>query len=101
MRLLRDQSGASAAEYALILGTFGVGIGLASMALGLSIKPALGITAYGPDGTSYVCTANCQFDFKDYCAALTARNEPPSMNPPTFSPALPTGGKCNGETPVS
>lgn len=99
--LLRDESGAAAAEYALILGALGVGIALASMALGVSIRPLMSITAYGPGGVAYVCTANCQEDFKDYCAAVAAMNEPPSMNPPTFSPALPSGAKCDGETPVS
>lgn len=99
--MLRDQSGASAAEYALILGTFGVALAFASTTLGLSLKPAMGITAYGPGGTAYTCTANCQFDFKDYCSAIMARNEPADFSPPTFSPALPAGAKCNGETPVS
>jgi pilus assembly protein Flp/PilA len=37
-----DESGASAAEYALILAVVGVGIGAAAFALGDSIKDAMG-----------------------------------------------------------
>ena len=39
---LTDESGASAAEYALILAVVGVGIGAAAFALGDSIKDAIG-----------------------------------------------------------
>lgn len=98
--LLRDESGASAAEYALILGAFGGAIFFASMALGVSIKPAMSVTAYGPDGTAYVCTANCAMDYKDYCAAIAHKDDTGPLAA-TFSPKLPAGGKCNGETPIS
>ena len=40
-KLLRDQSGASAAEYALILAIVGAGIALASYNLGTNIKGSL------------------------------------------------------------
>jgi pilus assembly protein Flp/PilA len=40
--LLRDDSGASAAEYALILAIVGAGIALAAFNLGGSIKTAMG-----------------------------------------------------------
>lgn len=39
-KLLRDESGAAAAEYALILAVVGTGIALAAVALGGSIKGA-------------------------------------------------------------
>lgn len=96
----RNQSGAAAAEYALILALLGGALGLGSIVLGHSVSAQMGITAYGPDGTAYVCTANCQFDFKDYCSAIAHQGEPVGIRP-TFSPALPNGAKCNGETPIS
>lgn len=40
-RLVRDDSGASAAEYALILAIIGAGIAAASLALGNSISGAM------------------------------------------------------------
>ena len=39
---VRDESGASAAEYALILALVGVGIAIAATTLGTSIKNAMG-----------------------------------------------------------
>lgn len=96
----RDQSGSTATEYALLLALLGGALGLASIALGHSVEAQMGTTAYGPDGTAYVCKTNCQFDFKDYCSAIAHQNEPVAMRP-TFSPALPAGAKCNGETPIS
>lgn len=39
---VRDESGASAAEYALILAIVGVGIGAAALALGGNIRAAIG-----------------------------------------------------------
>lgn len=39
---LRDESGASAAEYALILAIVGVGIGAAALALGANVREAIG-----------------------------------------------------------
>lgn len=39
---LRDESGASAAEYALIIAIVGVGIGAAALALGGNIEAAIG-----------------------------------------------------------
>jgi pilus assembly protein Flp/PilA len=40
-RLLNDSTGASAAEYALLLGIIGAAIGLAALALGGSISNAM------------------------------------------------------------
>ena len=39
---IRDESGASAAEYALIIAIVGVGIGAAALALGGNVKAAIG-----------------------------------------------------------
>jgi pilus assembly protein Flp/PilA len=38
---LRDESGASAAEYALIIAIVGVGIGAAALVLGANVKAAI------------------------------------------------------------
>lgn len=38
---LRDESGASAAEYALIIAVVGVGIGAAALVLGANVKQAV------------------------------------------------------------
>ena len=51
--MLRDESGASAAEYALILAIVGAGIALAAVALGSSISSALGRASAKIDGTTY------------------------------------------------
>lgn len=42
---VRDESGASAAEYALILAIVGVGIGAAALALGANVRQAIGDAA--------------------------------------------------------
>lgn len=42
---LKDESGASAAEYALILAIVGVGIGAAALTLGANVKQAIGNAA--------------------------------------------------------
>ena len=42
---LRDESGASAAEYALIIAIVGVGIGAAALALGNNVTAAVGNAA--------------------------------------------------------
>ena len=39
---LTDESGASAAEYALILAIVGVGIGAAALSLGANVRAAIG-----------------------------------------------------------
>ena len=42
---LKDESGASAAEYALILAIVGVGIGAAALTLGANVRQAIGNAA--------------------------------------------------------
>ena len=63
---LRDESGASAAEYALIIAIVGVGIGAAALALGNNVTNAVGNAANdvhecndaaGATGTSALWTA--------------------------------------------
>jgi pilus assembly protein Flp/PilA len=50
-RMLRDESGASAAEYALILAIVGTGIATAAVALGTSITGAMGRATTQIDAT--------------------------------------------------
>lgn len=55
LRLLRDDSGASAAEYALILAIVGTGIAIASLLLGGAIGGAMNRATNcinGPDTTT-------------------------------------------------
>lgn len=63
---VRDESGASAAEYALIIAIVGVGIGAAALALGNNVTAAVGNAANdvhecndaaGATGTSALWTA--------------------------------------------
>ena len=66
---VRDESGASAAEYALIIAIVGVGIGAAALALGNNVTAAIGgaandvndcNTAVGTGvSASWVATATC------------------------------------------
>lgn len=51
-RMLRDESGASAAEYALILAIVGTGIATAAVALGTSITGAMGRATTQIDATN-------------------------------------------------
>lgn len=55
IKMLRDDSGASAAEYALILAIVGTGIAVASIALGGSISDAMGEASDCIDGTNTTC----------------------------------------------
>lgn len=52
-RFSRDESGASAAEYALILAIIGAGIAAAAVALGTSISSALGRASSKINATTY------------------------------------------------
>ena len=51
---LQDESGASAAEYALILAIVGVAIGAAALTLGANVKEAIG----GAASDVYACNHN-------------------------------------------
>jgi pilus assembly protein Flp/PilA len=52
INMLKDEAGASAAEYALILAIVGAGIALASYNLGQSITTAMDTAGDCVDGTS-------------------------------------------------
>jgi len=52
---VRDESGASAAEYALILAIVGTGIAVASVALGDAISGAMDEASDCIDGTTTTC----------------------------------------------
>jgi pilus assembly protein Flp/PilA len=65
---VRDESGASAAEYALIIAIVGVGIGAAALALGANVTEAIGLAsnevnacnnADTPDASSDYTTVTC------------------------------------------
>lgn len=60
IKMIRDESGASAAEYALILAVVGVGIIVAAIALG------------GAIGNSMNCAADTITDRSDACNAAPA-----------------------------
>jgi pilus assembly protein Flp/PilA len=60
LKMIRDESGASAAEYALILAVVGVGIIVAALALGGAIGGAMN------------CAATTIADGTDACAATPA-----------------------------
>jgi pilus assembly protein Flp/PilA len=55
-KLLRDESGASAAEYALILAIVGSGIALAAYNLGTNIKDAMDTAGKCIKSTTGTCT---------------------------------------------
>jgi pilus assembly protein Flp/PilA len=57
INMLRDDSGASAAEYALILAIVGTGIALAAIALGGAITDAMQDASDCVDGTDANCRA--------------------------------------------
>ena len=44
-RFWRDQSGASAAEYSLLIAILGVGLGAAALALGANLSSSIGLSA--------------------------------------------------------
>ena len=54
---LKDESGASAAEYALIIAVVGVGIGAAALVLGANVETAVGNAANEVDTCNNVDTA--------------------------------------------
>lgn len=93
LRLLKDTSGASASEYALILLFVGIPTLLASLALDPSLGGLMDWT-YTTDhnGKVYHCTANCHYDEQDYCLAINdhLNNETNSV----FSPALPASDQA-------
>ncbi len=57
IRMLKDESGASAAEYALILAIVGGAIALAALALGTPVKDALDRATTCINSPSSTCSA--------------------------------------------
>ena len=55
IRMMKDESGASAAEYALLLALIGVGIALAAYGLGGAIKTELSQAEACIESTTGVC----------------------------------------------
>lgn len=55
IKLMRDESGASAAEYALILAIVGTGIALAAFSLGGAISNAMNTATNCIESTSGTC----------------------------------------------
>lgn len=64
IKLLNDDSGASAAEYALILAIVGTGIALAAVLLGGAISTAMNSATH--------CISNPPTDGEDTCGADAA-----------------------------
>lgn len=91
MRLIRDESGAAAAEYGLILACLGGVIALASLGLGAASSTAMDWRhTTGPDGVVHTCTANCKFIYQDYCQTIHDIGTGMATPAPTFVPALPS-----------
>ena len=59
IKMIRDNSGASAAEYALILAIVGAAIAIAAVALGTSISGAMNNASSCIDAGSTASTATC------------------------------------------
>jgi len=59
INLLRDESGASAAEYALILAIIGAAIALAAIALGNAVAVAMNRASNCVKSNSSTYNANC------------------------------------------
>jgi pilus assembly protein Flp/PilA len=57
--MLRDDSGASAAEYALILAIIGAAIALAAIALGQAVATAMGRASNCVKSNSTTYNTNC------------------------------------------
>jgi len=60
INMLRDDSGASAAEYALILAIIGAAIALAAIALGQAVATAMNRASNCVPANSTTYSANCK-----------------------------------------
>jgi len=60
INMLRDDSGASAAEYALILAIIGAAIALAAIALGQAVATAMNRASNCVSANSATYSANCK-----------------------------------------
>ena len=68
INLLKDESGASAAEYALIIAVVGVGIGAAALILGANVATAVGGAANEVDNCNGASSAGGQWSAGASCA---------------------------------
>jgi pilus assembly protein Flp/PilA len=70
---LRDETGASAAEYALIIAIVGVGIGAAALALGANVKEAIGNASDDVYACNHSTATTGQADYNDVeCTAAAS-----------------------------
>ena len=60
INLMKDDSGASAAEYALILAIIGAAIALAAIALGNDVATAMNLASNCVKSNSATYSANCE-----------------------------------------
>ena len=65
---LRDESGASAAEYALIIAVVGVGIGAAALILGANVATAVGGAANDVNDCNNASSAGGSWSAGDDCS---------------------------------
>ena len=69
---LRDESGASAAEYALIIAVVGVGVGAAALVLGNNVTNAIGTAANEVndcnDSTAYTGVSSVAWTGSETCS---------------------------------
>ncbi len=69
---IADESGASAAEYALIIAVVGVGIGAAALVLGANVESAVGNAANEVDNCNKATGTAGQYKTGSSCTATTA-----------------------------
>lgn len=69
---IRDESGASAAEYALIIAVVGVGIGAAALILGANVSEAVGNAANEVDNCNSASSDGGQWSADSTCADAPA-----------------------------
>lgn len=69
---IADESGASAAEYALIIAVVGVGIGAAALVLGANVESAVGSAANEVDNCNKATGKAGQYTPGSSCVATTA-----------------------------
>lgn len=69
---IADESGASAAEYALIIAVVGVGIGAAALVLGANVESAVGNAANEVDNCNNATGKAGQYQQGSSCTPATA-----------------------------
>lgn len=74
---LKDESGASAAEYALIIAVVGVGIGAAALVLGANVSQAVGGAANEVDNCNNASSEGGQWTADMECESDAAPDPAP------------------------